>query len=368
VTPLRTRTVATAFAAVALALVPAAPAQADSVREAQWHLPFLQVARAHAVSQGEGVVVAVVDSGVDAQHPDLVSNVLPGKDLIDPNAANGWTDNDGHGTGMAGLIAAHGHDNGAGALGIAPKAEILPIRVGVNALNLRVPEGIEWSVDHGARVICLALGGGVDPQLAQALDHALRRDVIVVAAAGNRPNDSVVEGLARYPGVIAAAGVDRNGAHAQESVTGPEVVLAAPSDDIVSTSNDGKYRSGTGTSDSTAIIAGAAALVRAKYPNLSAAEVAHRLTATAIDKGPPGRDDEYGYGIVNLVGALTADVPPLSPPAKAAPPRSDDRRTTAILIAALVAALLLGAGGFALMRHRRTPRTSRTARTSSGAG
>ncbi|RGC66280.1 Subtilisin DY [Micromonospora sp. MW-13] len=85
----------------------------------------------------------------------------------------------------------------------------------------------------------------------------------------------------------------------------------APAVDIYSTSIDGKYRKGTGTSDATAIVAGAAALVRSKYPDLPAAEVAHRLTATAVDKGPPGRDDEYGYGVLDLVAALTADVPPV---------------------------------------------------------
>jgi subtilisin family serine protease len=94
-------------------------------------------------------------------------------------------------------------------------------------------------------------------------------------------------------------------------VTGPEIDVVAPAVDIYSTSIGGKYRKGTGTSDATAIVAGAAALIRSKYPYLPAAEVAHRLTATAIDKGPPGRDDEYGYGVIDLVAALTADVPPL---------------------------------------------------------
>ncbi|GAB3945999.1 hypothetical protein GCM10027614_38690 [Micromonospora vulcania] len=93
------------------------------------------------------------------------------------------------------------------------------------------------------------------------------------------------------------------------SVTGPEIDVVAPAVDIYSTSIDGKYRRGTGTSDATAIVAGAAALIRSKYPHLPASEVAHRLTATAVDKGPPGRDDEYGYGVIDLVAALTADVP-----------------------------------------------------------
>lgn len=138
---------------------------------------------------------------------------------------------------------------------------------------------------------------------------------MVVAAAGNRPDDKKVIYPAAYPGVLAVGGVDRNGRHAEISVTGPEVVLAAPAVDIMTTgtrANGGNgYHLGRGTSDATAIVAGAVALVRAKYPHLKAPEVIHRLTATATDKGAPGRDDQYGYGIVNIVKALTADVPPL---------------------------------------------------------
>ncbi len=122
-------------------------------------------------------------------------------------------------------------------------------------------------------------------------------------------------------GVIAVSGIDQMGRHATISTTGPEIDVAAPAVDIYSTSYDGKYSKGTGTSGATAIVAGAAALIRSKYPHLPASEVVHRLTATAVDKGPPGRDDEYGYGVIDLVAALTADVPPLGfePPAADAP-------------------------------------------------
>jgi subtilisin family serine protease len=143
---------------------------------------------------------------------------------------------------------------------------------------------------------------------------------VVVAAVGNAPEVSQVVYPAAYPGVVAVAGVDKDGNHAGFSVTGPEVVLSAPAVAMKSTGPGGQYRTGTGgTSDATAIVAGAAALVRAKFPSLSAVEVIHRLTATAIDKGPRGRDDQYGYGIVNLVGALTADVPPLRPSSSPTP-------------------------------------------------
>lgn len=203
---------------------------------------------------------------------------------------------------------------------------------------------------------------------------ALKADVVVVAAAGNRPEATRVEWPAAYPGVIAAAGVDRDGNHAEVSVTGPEVVLAAPAVDIVSTNKLGetRYSTGTGTSSATAIIAGAAALVRAKYPDLSAAEVVHRLTATAVDKGPPGRDELYGYGVLDLVAALTADVPPMPSPTAASqttgpnlalppiPEPDEPRRLKALLTgvayillgSALLAVAVIGAALAARSRRR----------------
>ena len=138
---------------------------------------------------------------------------------------------------------------------------------------------------------------------------------MVVASAGNTPGPNYVDYPAAYPGVVAVSGVDRKGRHAKISVSGKEVTISAPSDDIWSTSKEAMTTgSATGTSSSAAIVSGAAALIRSRYPDLTAEEVIHRLTATATDKGPPGHDPEYGHGIVNLVAALTADVPPLPQP------------------------------------------------------
>jgi len=290
-------------------------ALADSTRDAQWHLRFLDVATAHRYSQGSGVVVAVVDTGVDASHPDLAGNVLAGTEtFVGSNGGNGWTDVDGHGTRMAGDIAAHGHGggNGDGALGIAPKATILPVRAGTIGVTAIAP-GIRWATDRGARVISVSAGNDADRGIQDSVEYAIAHDVVVVAAVGNAPEVSHIVYPAAYPGVVAVGGVDQGGDHASFSVTGPEVVLSAPGVAIKSTGPGRTYETGTGgTSDATAIVAGAAALVRSRFPNLSAVEVIHRLTATAIDKGSKGRDEQYGYGIVNLVGALTADVPPLS--------------------------------------------------------
>jgi type VII secretion-associated serine protease mycosin len=342
------------------ALLPSTPAYADNIRDAQWHLGFLNVAEAQRLgNDGAGVTVAVVDSGVDPSHPDLTGNVLPGTDFVN-QGDNGQRDTDGHGTAMAGLIAAHGHGTAAGALGIAPRSQILPVHVAnfYDPVEKRAAQGIVWAAQHGAKVICIALSGhSNDAELRQAVERAFAADVVVVAAVGNRPRDTEVTYPAAYPGVIAAAGVDQHGNHADVSVTGPEVVLAAPAVDIVSPRLNGKYSQNIGTSDATAIIAGVAALVRAKYPQLSAAEVVHRLTATATDKGAPGRDNEYGYGIVNPVAALTADVPPLPPTAKpsadpvpagippvVAQPTPSKPNRTPLVIAFVVAGLLVIAG------------------------
>jgi type VII secretion-associated serine protease mycosin len=350
--------------AVAGVLLPSTPAYADNVRDAQWHLGFLNIAEAQRLANnGTGVAVAVIDSGVDATHPDLAGNVASGTDLINPGG-DGQRDADGHGTAMAGLITGHGHGNGAGVLGIAPKAQILPVRVLNTGTGFGAPiaPGIGWAAQHGVKVMCLALGGAESSRdLQRAVEQAQAADVVVVAGVGNRPKVTKVIYPAAYPGVIAVAGINQQGNHAEVSVTGPEVTLAAPAVDIATTRPNGKYSQDFGTSHATAIVAGVAALVRAKYPNLSAAEVVHRLTATATDKGPAGRDDQYGYGIVNPVAALTAEVPPLKPsaiPGAAAPttnpavpvvtppavaqPSESDR--TPLVIALIVAGLLVVAG------------------------
>jgi len=267
-------------------------ARADSIRGQEWFLSSLDVARAHSYSEGKGVIVGIVDTGVDASHPDLRGNVLSGIDFSDPSRpggfGNGETDTASHGTAMAGLIAAHGHgaSNGSGITGIAPQAKLLPIRDGTGYLDATATQmatGVIWAVDHGATVICIAEAGyNGSASEEHAIQYAESKDVVVVAGVGNVPASKAVAYPAAYPGVLAASdGLN----HA--------------------------YSTGTGTSNSTAIIAGAAALVRARFPQLSAVEVIHRLTATATDKGPKGRDDEYGYGELNLVAALTADVPPL---------------------------------------------------------
>jgi type VII secretion-associated serine protease mycosin len=361
---------------IAAFLVAVPPASADSVRDRQWHLKYLNVAEAHAQTQGDGVIVAVVDTGVNANHPDLVGNVLPGVDITGATP-NGSTDTNGHGTGMAGLIVGHGHGGSDGVLGIAPKARIFPVRDAEGKMSN--PEafvaGVNAAAKSGAKVICIAEGGSNYPGLREAIDAALAADVVVVAAIGNKPGDLLPILPAAYDGVVAVGAVGQDSNLAAISVTGNAMVLSAPGMRIVSTDGVGGYRVADGTSDSTAIVAGAAALVRSKYPNLSAKEVIHRLTATATDKGAPGRDPEYGYGVLNLVGALTANVPPetpgtattTQPTATAAPtgtggaarPDSGKGGSSALPLVLLgVGVAVLAAGGLVvwlLVRRRQAP-------------
>lgn len=309
------RTAAALLCAAAVAIIPAPPAHANNIRSDQWHLDFLRISEVHRITRGEGVTVAVIDSGVEP-HPDLRDNLLPGIDVADGGSGDGREDHDGHGTAMAGLIAAHGRGGNSGVLGIAPAAKILPIRYetptmpgGEIGAGRRVAKGIDWAVAQGAKVINLSIGGGPAAELREAVERAIAADVVVVAAVGNRMR--VVGYPANYKGVLAVGAVDRNGNRADFSVTGKALAISAPGEGLITTGRNGEYHTSQGTSPATAIVSGAVALIRSKYPELSAEEVIHRLTATATDKGAPGRDPEYGYGVLNIHAALTADIPPL---------------------------------------------------------
>ncbi|GLY95642.1 hypothetical protein Acsp02_28970 [Actinoplanes sp. NBRC 103695] len=210
---------------------------------------------------------------------------------------------------MAGLIAAHGKTDGDGVLGIAPDAKILPVRDShpgqVGSSNV-VANGITWAAANGAKVINVSSANAPSIALADASKAAVADDVVVVAGAGNKPEYLQFGYPAATPGVLAVGSSDRNNKHAPFSFTGKAVQLCAPGVGIVSTRLNDGYSVSDGTSSSTAIVSGAAALVRAKFPDLSAQEVIERLTSTATDIGPPGRDEECGFGVLNIVKALTA--------------------------------------------------------------
>lgn len=293
------------------------PARADTVRGLQWYLDALRIPEAHKITKGAGVTVAVIDGGVDVSHPDLEGQVLAGHGFGSDAAPDGRKDNDvlGHGTGMAGLIAGRG--GGANrALGIAPQVKILPVSIGEGAAPGELSAAIRWSVDAGADVINMSLGAQGQPAEDEraAVRYALEKNVVLVAAAGNRvQGDYGVATPGNIPGVIAVSGLSKDSLFSPDSARGPEVVLAAPMEEIISprpysVSKNG-YGVSSGTSDSTAIVSGVAALVRARYPDLDAANVINRLLRTAKDEGAPGRDELYGFGAIDPVAALTRQVP-----------------------------------------------------------
>jgi type VII secretion-associated serine protease mycosin len=313
------KVVALAAAATLTTVYPGLPANADQVRDAQWFIDYLRLDRAHQITKGSGVSVAIVDTGI-SPHRDLARNLKPGTDTSPGGDGTGKSDANGHGTRMAGLVAAHGRQGNDGAAGVAPDASLIPVRAtGKIPNDLGVPSGIEWAASTGAEVISVSGSVSRSRELNDAIAAAVQADSIVVAAAGNKSEDLSIAFPAAMPDVLAVGAIGRDGNVAKFSVNDPKVGICAPGVDMVTTDLQDKYSKGQGTSQATAIVSGAAALVRAKFPELSAPEVIHRLTATAKDNGPPGRDDQCGYGVLDIVKALTADVPPLSPSAGSGP-------------------------------------------------
>ncbi|HEX8343869.1 MAG TPA: S8 family serine peptidase [Actinoplanes sp.] len=343
--------------------MPAVPASADQYRDMQWYLKSLRIAEAHRMTEGAGVIVAVIDTGVSAAHSDLDGAVLPGKNVLG-SGGDGRQDAYGHGTSMAGIIAARGRGGGRGLLGVAPRAKILPVRPSGDTLV--TVDAIRWSVAHGAKVINMSFAMDGSDQLADAVKLAADKDVVLVGAAGNSGTGAnSQEYPAAYPEVVAVGAVDRTGDVPSFSQRGPQIDLVAPGVDIPTLPRDAEasYKISRGTSEAAAIVSGAAALIRARFPELSAAEVVQRLTSTAVDKGAPGRDDTYGHGSLNLMAALTAKAPPPSsvpsapatgPTVVSAPDGDDDGSGVPLLVIGLGVLLLAGAAVAAVLVVRRS--------------
>lgn len=381
--PAATSTAATLAAVMALGMS-ALPAAAD--RNDAWYLDALELTEMHKITQGEGITVAVIDSGVDASHPDLKNNVLPGADLYDDQSKGHEARTD-HGTGMASLIAGHGHgpDGRNGVLGVAPKAKILPITVtslGTGGLPLvnesGVADAIDWAVDQGVDVISLSLGGN-DTALNRAVERAYQNDVIVVAAIGNRENVGI-SGLARHDATLAVAGLDRDGQPSRiGSVKAQEIHLAAPAEDLYQATPGGGYATITGNSGATALVSGAVALVKSKYPNLSSEDLFKRMIETTRDAGDPGRDPEYGWGTLDLRAALTgapdgrttqtqSPTPeaPLDPAlirARESEPTNNSLQPTLVIAIVVLGLGLITATALLFLRRRRRLATTPTTHT-----
>ncbi|PNI07851.1 peptidase S8 [Arthrobacter sp. AFG7.2] len=347
-----------ASALLALALVAcclasglfAAPAaQADEWRDKQYWLAESGITKAWEVSKGAGVKVAVIDSGVDASHPDLKGAVAGGYDASGsgrPDGQKGVGIKPEHGTLVATMLAGRGHQPASpspspsgspspgpspapspsgvapdGMVGVAPEAQILSVSTWLGSSNPsgksdqdQIPEAVRWAVDNGARVINISLGS-TTPQWPQSWDaaflYAEQKDVVIVAAAGNRIGGNIQVGApATIPGVLTVAGLDRKGAASVDaSSQGISIGVAAPAETLLGGVPGGGYAEWAGTSGSTPIVAGVAALIRSKWPAMSAEQVINRIITTAKDAGAPGKDPLYGFGVLNAEAALKDTVP-----------------------------------------------------------
>ncbi|MFE7336938.1 type VII secretion-associated serine protease mycosin [Streptomyces griseus] len=318
-----------------------APAHADSMRSKQWHLDVMKAEEMWASSTGEGVTVAVIDTGVDDSNPDLRGRVLKGKDLAERTPGDEHTDTDGHGTGMAGLIAGTGaRDGGRGAFGLAPGAKILPIRLtrseklknqaeGLKAFNRSVPEAIRFAADSGAKVINISLAVERGSQnLDESVEYALNKGSLIFAGVGNGAKEgNKVMFPAATPGVVGVGAVGQDLARAEFSHYGSQVDLAAPGEDMVHACGGGTgLCESYGTSTATALASASAALIWSKHPDWTNNQVLRVMLNTA--GGPVSgkkRSDGIGYGIVRPRIALKtpgapgpADVYPLPDLAAAA--------------------------------------------------
>jgi type VII secretion-associated serine protease mycosin len=306
---------------IAVSLAVSAPAQAhadsaDSTRAQQWHLDAMRAEQMWRSSTGKGVTVAVIDTGVDPENPDLKGRVLDGRDFAPSSrAGDEHTDYDGHGTGMAGLIAGTGaYGGGEGAFGLAPGADILPVRmpdaddVSPFAVSAYFGKGIRYAADAGAKVINVSMSGGIStPELTGAVQYALGKGALVFAAVGNDADKARhVDYPAATPGVVGVAAVGRNLRRAAWSQYGPQVDLAAPGEGMVHACGGKTGLCKTnGTSDATALASASAALVWARHPSWTNNQVLRVLLNTL--GGPTDgaeRNDSIGYGIVRPRVAL----------------------------------------------------------------
>ena len=315
-------------------------------------------------TRGSGVTVAVVDSGVDA-NPQFGDRVIPGPDLVAgtrPGVPPG-ADCVGHGTAVASIIAA-APVPGISFTGVAPAARILSVKIsGTDSFpTSAAPQGIMDAVQFGADVINLSLATPDDvPALRNAVEYALRHNVVVVAAAGNdlRPGGSERAGPfypASYPGVLAVGAAAPGGALAGFSDRRTPVAVTAPGVNVTSaypgTFPDAYAPAQNGTSFASAFVAGVVALVRSAHPELSAAQVVARIEATAHGPAGPGT----GHGLVDPVRAVTAVLPAASPGAESASTRSTSPNTVAVIAGSAGLGVVVVAAVLAVsaVRRRRT--------------
>ncbi|WP_199434202.1 type VII secretion-associated serine protease mycosin [Qaidamihabitans albus] len=354
------------------------------VSELSWAQRTLDAQAVQRQATGSGVVVAVVDSGVDSDHPQLRKSgkVLRGQDFFLVGDLPGSFDCVSHGTAVASIIAARPAER-IGFAGLAPDATILPVRVSetdatgegtAQAIDPQVlARGIWYAADHGADVINLSVAGSLDNHFVRdAVRHAQNKDVVVVAAVGNA-QEGPAPGPPTYPagydGVLGVGAVDMTGTRLPSSQIGPQVDIVAPGGGVLAAARAGGHQYQDGTSFAAPFVAATAALVRSARPELSAEQVVERILATATP-APGGRDSEaYGAGLVNPYRAVTdglVDAPPASVPSVERPAADPaqlraaawwDGSISASRVAAIVTAtavVLAAAAALVLLRGRRS--------------
>lgn len=303
------------------------PARADVVRDAEYWLANYGVSEAWNTTRGAGTTIAIIDTGIANGPAEFNGAVVAGHDASGVGSADGRTpvgssDENPHGSWVASLAAGRGNGEGNGVIGTAPEANLISISVGFQSSGSTVPfadqiaDAVRFAVDNGADVINMSLTTNTldwPESWDEAFTYANDNNVVVVAAAGNRGSGTDQIGApATIPGVLVVAGVDPAGAASwNASSQGITLAVAAPSEDLVGVSPDGTYVTWAGTSGASPIVAGIAALVRSKYPDMDAANVIQRLIATATPVAGQAEMPSpiYGYGYVNAARAVTADVP-----------------------------------------------------------
>jgi len=266
--------------------------------------------------QGAGVVVALLDTGIDAGHPDLAANVVGGWNFVDNNS--NVTDVDGHGTMVAGIVAAVAN-NSIGIAGVASKVSVMPLKVLSESEGslMDVNAAIRYAADHGARIIGMSLGGSysrLSQTMEAAIDYAYKRGCILVAGAGNdNSNDPFYP--ACYEQVIAVSAIDQADKKASFSNYGSYIDFCAPGVGILSTVRGGDYGYGDGTSFATPFVTGVVAVMLSKSPSLTNSEVLAALRSQAVDLGEAGWDQYFGWGVVDAYAAVAPDpIPEVSGP------------------------------------------------------
>jgi thermitase len=272
----------------------------------QWNLPQIETPEGWSVSQGsKDVVVGIIDTGIDLEHPDLKPNIGQGLNLVDKNRPP--ADDVGHGTHVAGVISAL-INNGEGVAGMSWRNPVMPIKAldhtGAGS-TYTVAQGIIWATDQGAKVINMSLGNYANAQfLHDAIRYAFDRDVVLIAASGN-DNTEQPGYPAAYPEVFAVGATDSQLQKASFSNYGDYIDAAAPGVSIASTYPDNQYAALSGTSMASPHVAALAALIRSVNPSLKNTEVMEIMRRTAVDLGPPGKDKYFGYGMIDVVKALS---------------------------------------------------------------